>query len=169
MRRALLVLAVSLVVIGAAAPAASAAPAVDVKVEAVNCEEGPIYYELTLTGFTPFMQERAFIEFPGTGGEYFAVIVTTDETGSATISGELPVPPGAVIESGEYGVEVDLPFDVLVGSYTLQCPNQLPTSTEQCKDAGFKDFEGFGNQGECVSFVATEGKNEPGKNEKNEP
>jgi hypothetical protein len=41
-----------------------------------------------------------------------------------------------------------------------------PQTKEECKDGGFKDFPGFKNQGDCVSFVATKGKNEPGKNQK---
>ncbi len=41
----------------------------------------------------------------------------------------------------------------------------LPTSTEQCKGNGFESFGGaFKNQGDCVSFVVTGGKNEPGQN-----
>ncbi len=44
-------------------------------------------------------------------------------------------------------------------------PPSLPTAKEQCKEEGFKVFTaGFKNQGDCVSFVATQGKNEPGKN-----
>jgi CRP-like cAMP-binding protein len=34
------------------------------------------------------------------------------------------------------------------------------TSKEQCKDGGWQSF-GFENQGDCVSFVATGGKNPP--------
>ena len=45
------------------------------------------------------------------------------------------------------------------------CASPLPTEKGECKDVGFKEFTGFANQGECVSFVATEGKNEPGKNQ----
>ena len=41
----------------------------------------------------------------------------------------------------------------------------LPTTTEQCKDGGFAAFQVFENQGDCVSFVETEGKKEPGKNQ----
>jgi hypothetical protein len=38
-----------------------------------------------------------------------------------------------------------------------------PTSTEQCKKGGWEGFaEEFKNQGDCVSFVATGGKNPPG-------
>ena len=41
----------------------------------------------------------------------------------------------------------------------------LPDAKEQCKNNGFLIF-GFKNQGDCVSFVETHGKNEPGKNQK---
>jgi hypothetical protein len=38
----------------------------------------------------------------------------------------------------------------------------LPTSKEQCKNGGWRNFSQFKNQGDCVSFVATNGKNQPG-------
>jgi hypothetical protein len=38
----------------------------------------------------------------------------------------------------------------------------LPTSKDQCKDGGWQSFGVFKNQGDCVSFVATHGKNPPG-------
>lgn len=53
------------------------------------------------------------------------------------------------------------------GAYTITltgavfCPI-LPTSAHQCKKGGWQDFEGvFRNQGDCVSYVATGGKNRP--------
>ena len=38
-----------------------------------------------------------------------------------------------------------------------------PTTKDQCKDGGWETFTslGFKNQGDCVSFVATGGRNEP--------
>jgi hypothetical protein len=38
----------------------------------------------------------------------------------------------------------------------------LPTSKAQCRHGGWRTFGVFGNQGDCVSFVATEGRNPPG-------
>ena len=35
----------------------------------------------------------------------------------------------------------------------------LPTSIDQCKNGGWKTFGVFKNQGDCVSFIATKGKN----------
>jgi hypothetical protein len=37
----------------------------------------------------------------------------------------------------------------------------LPTSKEQCKDGGWRNFGVFKNQGDCTSFVATGGRNLP--------
>jgi hypothetical protein len=37
----------------------------------------------------------------------------------------------------------------------------LPTSKDQCKAGGWQTFGVFKNQGDCVSFVATKGKNQP--------
>ena len=38
-----------------------------------------------------------------------------------------------------------------------------PSTKDQCKNGGWRNFPGFKNQGDCVSFVATGGKNPPGK------
>jgi hypothetical protein len=43
---------------------------------------------------------------------------------------------------------------------------ELPTSKDDCKNGGWQAFNGtatFRNQGDCVSYVATQGKNPPGK------
>jgi hypothetical protein len=46
----------------------------------------------------------------------------------------------------------------------------VPTTTEDCKNNGWKNFENpdgspmFKKQGDCVSYVAAHGKNEPGQN-----
>jgi hypothetical protein len=38
----------------------------------------------------------------------------------------------------------------------------LPTSKDQCKHGGWKTYGIFRNQGDCVNYVATGGKNQPG-------
>lgn len=40
--------------------------------------------------------------------------------------------------------------------------NPFPTSKSECKDGGWRGFGLFKNQGDCVSYVATEGRNPPG-------
>jgi hypothetical protein len=41
------------------------------------------------------------------------------------------------------------------------CAPPLPTSKDQCKNGGWRTYGVFKNQGDCVSFVATRGKNQP--------
>jgi hypothetical protein len=36
-----------------------------------------------------------------------------------------------------------------------------PTSKDQCKSGGWRAFPGFRHQGDCVSFIATGGRNQP--------
>jgi hypothetical protein len=42
-------------------------------------------------------------------------------------------------------------------------PPSRPTSKDECKNGGWKTFGVFKNQGDCVSFIATKGKNPPAK------
>ena len=44
--------------------------------------------------------------------------------------------------------------------------DEQPPGADQCKNGGWQNFEGltFKNQGDCVSYVSTHGRNEPGKN-----
>jgi Tol biopolymer transport system component len=42
-------------------------------------------------------------------------------------------------------------------------PLRRSTTKDQCKNGGWRSYPGFENQGDCVSFVATGGKNPPGK------
>jgi hypothetical protein len=48
-------------------------------------------------------------------------------------------------------------------SFTVPTPNNpFPTSKSECKNGGWQSFRVFKNQGDCVSYVATEGRNLPG-------
>lgn len=40
-------------------------------------------------------------------------------------------------------------------------PVAVPTAKEQCYNGGWQTFRVFKNQGDCVSYVATKGKNPP--------
>jgi hypothetical protein len=73
--------------------------------------------------------------------------------GFFSIGGSIPppVPGGEYIygfSGGPFGTQ----------QLTVQC---LPRSKEECKNGGWKTFGVFKNQGDCVSFVATGGKNPP--------
>ncbi len=51
---------------------------------------------------------------------------------------------------------------VTSGDIVVDDAPALPTSKEQCKNGGWRTYGVFKNQGDCVSFVATGGKNPPG-------
>lgn len=47
-------------------------------------------------------------------------------------------------------------------AYVVPPPLILPTDTDQCKNYIWQDYDGtFNNQGDCVSFVVTDGGNQP--------
>lgn len=64
---------------------------------------------------------------------------------------------------GSYTLQVSSPGDVDVYPASTSAPFAItgPTSTDQCKNGGWKAFGSFKNEGDCVSYVATGGKNPP--------
>jgi hypothetical protein len=54
-------------------------------------------------------------------------------------------------------------FLVTDGHITVVDAQPFPTAKDQCKNGGWKTYGVFKNQGDCVSFVATGGKNPPAK------
>jgi hypothetical protein len=50
---------------------------------------------------------------------------------------------------------------VISGDFVVSDAHPLPTTKDQCKNGGWKTYGVFKNQGDCVSFVATKGKNQP--------
>ena len=64
---------------------------------------------------------------------------------------------------GSYTLQISSPGDVSVYPASTSAPFTItgPTSIGQCKDGGWKVFGVFKNQGDCVSYVATKGKNPP--------
>jgi hypothetical protein len=52
------------------------------------------------------------------------------------------------------------PIPVTTGGITIGNATPLPTSKDQCKNGGWRNYGVFKNQGDCVSFVATNGRNQ---------
>jgi hypothetical protein len=50
---------------------------------------------------------------------------------------------------------------VIAGDIAIHDAQPLPITKDQCKSSGWKTYGVFKNQGDCVSFVATKGKNQP--------
>jgi hypothetical protein len=91
----------------------------------------------------------------------FAGIVTLEVTDSPT--GDLMRvamihrSPG---DCSALGTAVDL--RVTSGDLTVTDAPPSPTTKDQCKNGGWRTYGVFKNQGECISFIATGGKNQPG-------
>lgn len=71
---------------------------------------------------------------------------------------------GGFHDEGTWGGFVTSAFG-FGGVFTSTLPNGpiplLPTSKDQCKNGGWQSFGVFKNQGDCVSSVATGGRNQP--------
>jgi hypothetical protein len=52
---------------------------------------------------------------------------------------------------------------VVAGNIVVTDAQPFPTSKTQCRNGGWRSFPGFKNQGDCVNFVATGGKNPPSR------
>ena len=109
------------------------------------------YEDLTSSGSVGGMLRYEAIIKPATGGSY------ADE-GNTFIY---------VLGRGQRGEDADTSTGWVLEDFYSTLPATrplLPDAKEQCKDEGFLIFGVFENQGDCVSFVSTHGKNEPGKN-----
>jgi hypothetical protein len=51
---------------------------------------------------------------------------------------------------------------VTSGDITVVDAPPVPTTRQQCTNGGWQSYGVFKNQGDCVSFVATGGRNRPG-------
>jgi hypothetical protein len=54
-------------------------------------------------------------------------------------------------------------YYVYNGDIAIHDAIPVPTAKDQCKNGGWRTYGVFKNQGDCVSFVATGGKNPPGR------
>jgi hypothetical protein len=109
------------------------------------------------------------LTFTFANGDVFVVTATADAQGNFhadPFTLDLRDPEIAALvdtfayETANFGsIEVGLVFPV------VGCPT-TPDGRVACMDGGFEQYPalGFLNQGDCVSWVATNAKNEPGKN-----
>src|SRR5215216_6125716 len=63
------------------------------------------------------------------------------------VPGDFPIDPDHLVNEEGNVIVTDTP--------------PLPTTNDQCKNSGWKTLGVFKTQGDCVSFVATGGKNPP--------
>ena len=68
-----------------------------------------------------------------------------------------PVAPGTLISA----TATDAAGNTSEFAKDIAAAQRFPTSAQQCKNGGWQTFGVFKNQGDCVSYVATGGKNPP--------
>jgi hypothetical protein len=95
------------------------------------------------------------------GGFLFVEDNGTPGVGRDNVHGTFVADPPTFCPSNTlvYRPEFDM---VTSGELTVRDAPALPTSKDQCKNGGWRNVPGFKNQGDCVSFVETRGKNPPG-------
>jgi hypothetical protein len=98
----------------------------------------------------------------------YEAIVKPDAGGSYADEGTSGLTVTSTSAQNPALVDVETSTGYVIEQFASQLPQVqplLPDAKEQCKDQGFLMFGVFENQGDCVSFVTTHGRNEP----KNEP
>jgi hypothetical protein len=79
-----------------------------------------------------------------------------------TITFDLTPFAGMTVRIRFAGVENLFFFNASVDDVRIQSVRLLPTTKEECKNGGWRSFGStFKNQGDCISFVATNGRNQP--------
>jgi hypothetical protein len=82
--------------------------------------------------------------------------------GPTTVTFDLSPFAGQTVRLRFAEVDNQLFFNAAVDNVRIVSVRLLPTSKNQCKDGGWRTFgTAFKNQGDCVSFVATRGRNQP--------
>jgi hypothetical protein len=89
---------------------------------------------------------------PSTGGDRFEFALTQGPQDGPP----LPGPAGCSTFPGPFPVGASVPsFVNAVGDVIVTDMQPLPTTKDACRHGGWREFPGFRNQGDCVSFVAT--------------
>jgi hypothetical protein len=167
----LLALATAATALAAAPTAAAQDPPVAFAGSSQTCigVSGGFLLEIHGFGFHFPPNTTGTTTFTFANGDVVSLENTTDETGhfrTARFTFDLRDPALAALvgtmadETASFGgVESFLRFP-LVG-----CPT-APDGRVACLDGGFESYPelGFLNQGDCISWIATNGRNEPGQN-----
>jgi hypothetical protein len=137
-------------------------------------------YVTGFTGSTNFPTTAGAVQTT-LAGEGDAFVTTLNATGSGLIHSTYL---GGSFDDSAFGIAVDAAGSAYVTGRTLSTNfpttagathttlsgdsdafvakvGTLPTSTDQCKHGGWKTFLVFKDEGDCVSFVASKGKNPP--------
>ena len=144
-----------------AASAAQAAPTLVLTPNCTTLSTGELDYglDISVSGLAPNAAFTGTLEWtyidppPGAvGGSVGPATFTADANGNFSISF------GTIGVKGRYTATVVYQGQTLTQTLSVTCE---PATKDECSNGGWKNFFGFKNQGQCVSFVATGGKNPP--------
>jgi hypothetical protein len=125
---------------------------------------GQVTFRFASTGAVFFAGPVTCLEVSGK----FAILSVASSQFNAVGLEVTDSPSGDLIRAIPTGVSTCAPlgfaldFPVISGDVAVVDAPALPTSKNQCKNGGWRTFKVFKNQGDCVGFVATKGKNPPG-------
>ena len=160
----LAMVAAAVCLLGADASAAQAAPALVLEPSCTRDAAGVTVYgvNISVTGLAPNASfvgrlEYTYIDPPdgSVGGGVGPATFTADSNGSFQFGF------GTVGIKTIYTATVIYQGQTLTQTLRVTCEPPTPTTKDECKNGGWKTFGVFKNQGDCVSFVTTKGKNPP--------
>ena len=122
-----------------------------------DCSRFPPLHGLNvrLSGFPPSTPFEGTLA-PPTGPILGPVGLMTNDAGTFAIG------PFTSESAGTWRATITWSGGTLVQSLFVNCAP--PATVEQCKSGGWRTFGIFRNQGDCVAFVTTRGRNEAGRN-----
>jgi hypothetical protein len=158
-RMLLLVVAAALLVAGSAGSAAGARdkPTLTVREGCQYLFDGLYGGWIDVVGLKP-NTEYVFSYGPGLGAYYF----TTNDAGAYPAVGgaehtepfelnvQVLLDPNNNFRDGDESIVVEAHFAFTRPCYTIPA---LPTTKSQCKKGGWRNFDRFKNQGQCIRFV----------------
>jgi len=101
------------------------------------------------------------------GDPEYACGYDTDNDGWFTVTGVItgatagPAGYVGIVNDNTSDERVILVRNLIIAGTPVPLGVDSPTSADQCKKGGWQTYGVFKNQGDCVSFVATKGKNKP--------
>ncbi len=170
--RGLLAIAVVLAATGVAGPTAASAqqPPSPGSVQSCVGVSGGFLLQMQGYGFDFPANTAVTTTFTFANGAVFELTATTDAAGifrTDTFTLDLRDPELAALVGTMVTQTATFGSTEITFFYELHgCPT-APDGRVACMDGGFESYPGLGflNQGDCVSWVATNGSNEPGKNQ----
>jgi hypothetical protein len=113
---------------------------------------------LTVTGATAVLGANDDQPAPFTSGLFIQLADGSPDT--FAVRGFIFDPPPGPNDCTP-GAAGNNPLPLATGDLVVTDAQTTPTSKAQCKNGGWRNFASFKNQGDCVSFVATKGKDPP--------